>query len=125
MKKIVAILGVLAFLLIPSVMFADVVNTSALTVQEKLTNPITTNTFSEFVSKVINVIVDVLTPFVVLAFIWSGFLFVRAQGNEERLLEARKVILMTVLGAFILMAAWGFANIIGETVREVTSVQPQ
>lgn len=82
------------------------------------------NNLSDFVAAVLKAAVEVLMPFVVLAFIWSGFLFVRAQGNEEMLGEAKTAIYYSVLGAFILLGAWGFAEIIASTVGSITGVQP-
>lgn len=86
-----------------------------------ITNPILFGTFSAFVAEVIRVAVEILTPFVVLAFVWSGFMFVRAQGNEKELEEAKSAIKWSVIGAFILMGAWGFAQIIGATIRTITA----
>lgn len=87
-----------------------------------LTNPIKYSTFPEFVSAVTKAAVDILLPFVVLAFIWSGFLFVKAQGNETELKDAKKAIWYSIIGAFILFGAWGFAQIIGTTVATITAV---
>ena len=90
----------------------------------KLENPIKYNDLSSFVAAVLKAAVQVLMPFVVLAFIWSGFLFVRAQGNEEQLSEAKTAIYWSVIGAFILLGAWGFAEIIAVTVSNITGVEP-
>jgi len=79
------------------------------------------NTFPKFVAGVTKAAVDILMPFVVLAFIWSGFLFVRAQGNETELEKAKSAIKWSVIGAFILLGAWGFAQIIGTTVSTITN----
>lgn len=90
----------------------------------KLENPIKYNNLMDFVAAVLKAAVQVLLPFVVLAFIWSGFLFVRAQGNEEQLSEAKTAIYWSVIGAFILLGAWGFAEIIATTVSNITGVPP-
>lgn len=90
-------------------------------VSTPLANPIKFNTFSEFVAQVTKTAVDILMPFVVLAFIWSGFLFVRAQGNEKELEEAKSAIKWSIVGAFILLGAWGFAQIIGTTIKTITN----
>lgn len=87
----------------------------------RLQNPIKYGTFSEFVAAVTRAAVDILLPFVVLAFIYSGFLFVRAQGNETELEHAKSAIKWSVVGAFILLGAWGFAQIIGQTVSTITN----
>lgn len=92
------------------------------TVNTKLQNPIKYDKLSDFVAAVLKAAVEVLMPFVVLAFIWSGFLFVRAQGNEEQLSEAKTAIYWSVIGAFILLSAWGFAQIIARTVSTITNI---
>ena len=79
------------------------------------------NTFPKFVAGVTKAAVNVLMPFVVLAFIYSGFLFVKAQGNEKVLEEAKQAIWYSMIGAFILFGAWGFAQIIGTTVSTITN----
>jgi len=89
----------------------------------KIKNPIKYNDFSEFVAAVLKVAVEILMPFVVLAFIWSGFLFVRAQGNPAELEKAKAAILWSIVGAFILMGAWGFAQIISTTVSTLTNLK--
>lgn len=85
-----------------------------------LQNPIRYDTFSDFVAAVLQTAVEILMPFVVLAFIWSGFLFVKAQGNPEELKTAKQAIYWSIIGAFILMGAWGFAQIISTTISTLT-----
>ncbi len=94
---------------------------NTLTVNEKIKNPIKVNTFSAFVELVISSAVTILMPFVVLAFVYSGFLFVLAQGNQEKLKEAKEAIKWSIVGAFILLGAHGFAKIIGSTVSTITT----
>lgn len=89
---------------------------SGLSANTKLQNPIKYNTFSDFAAAVTKTAVQVLMPFIVLAFIYSGFLFVKAQGNVEELQKAKTAIIYSMVGAFILLGAWGFAQIIGQTV---------
>lgn len=91
-----------------------------LSADAKLVNPIKVNSFSEFAALVTKTAVQILMPFIVLAFIYSGFLFVKAQGNDEGLTEAKKVLWYSMIGAFILLGAWGFAQIIGQTVSTIT-----
>lgn len=90
-------------------------------VNTQLVNPVKYANFSDFVAGVIGAAVNVLMPFVVLAFIYSGFIFVKAQGNEAELETAKKAIRYSIVGAFILFGAWGFAQIIGRTISTVTN----
>lgn len=87
---------------------------------EVLKNPIKYDTFSAFVAAVTKTAVQVLMPFVVLMFIYSGFLFVKAQGNDKELKAAKDAIVWSVVGALILFGAWGFAEMIGKTVETFT-----
>ncbi len=120
MKKILGIFIVLSALFTGTLVFAQGGGTGgSLTVSTPLQNPIKFNTFSAFVDAVITAAVTILMPFVILAFVWSGFLFVKAQGKPEEIETAKKAIIWSVIGAFILLGSWGFAQIIGETVRSI------
>lgn len=87
-----------------------------------LKNPIKYDKFSDLVAGVTETAVSVLMPFVVIAFIYSGFLYVKAQGKAKELEEAHKAILWSVVGAFILFGAYAFAQIISTTVGTITNI---
>lgn len=55
----------------------------------------------------------------VLAFIWSGFLFVKAQGNDAKLTEAKKALLYTAIGTAILLGAWVIMEVITGTINQL------
>lgn len=128
MKKLIIVSGILI-----SAMFASFVPVTAVFAAAgdattittgQLKNPIKYANFSEFTAAVVKTAVNVMLPFVVLGFIYSGFIFVKAQGNEEDLTSAKNAIWYSVIGAFILFGAWGFATIIGETVSTLTETTP-
>ncbi len=48
--------------------------------------------------------------------LYSGFLFVLARGNAEKLGEAKKALMYTLIGAAIVLGAKGLATIIENTV---------
>ena len=142
MKKNLVTLAVLSMLLLPGMfVFAEIQgganqgggitgtanNTatpaSQTQVSVKLDNPIKVNNFSELVSKVISTAVLVIMPFVVVYFIYAGFLFVKAQGKPEDIAEAKTAMTYSIIGAFILLGAQAFAQIIGSTVTNITGVQ--
>lgn len=120
MKKFFGSFIILLMLFTGSFVAAQSGGATAPLVDAKLTSPISTPTFYDFVALVLDTAVNILMPFVVLAFIWSGFLFVRAQGNPEELKTAKSAIYWSIIGAFILMGAKGFAEIIGTTVSTLT-----
>lgn len=72
----------------------------------------------------INTIVDrVLLPIggilVVLAFIYSGFKFVMAQGNDGELKTAKAALTYTAIGAAILLGAKVLTTVIANTVNSL------
>src|SRR3989344_8190475 len=52
----------------------------------------------------------------VLAFIYSGFQYVMAQGNETKLATAHKSLLYTSIGTAVLLGSWVLANVICTTI---------
>lgn len=55
----------------------------------------------------------------VLAFIYSGFLYVTAQGNDTKIKKAHTALLYTAIGTAILLGAWAIANAIEATIRQL------
>jgi len=58
---------------------------------------------------------------VALAVIYSGFLFVFARGNSEKLGKAKDALLYTLIGAAILLGSWAIAEMIQATVTGLGS----
>lgn len=83
----------------------------------KLVNPIESTTLTELIKKVLEGVVKLGMPIIVLAIIYSGFLFVAAQGNSEKLDEAKRSLVYTLIGAAILLGSWGLAQLITDTVK--------
>lgn len=113
---------ILAFLVMPFT--ASAINGTThgtpapdLTISKKLENPIKAESFSDLVATLIDYVITILFPFLVIAFIYVGFLFVQAQGKEDKIIEAKSAFLWTVVGAFILMGAWGFSKVLESTVK--------
>jgi len=72
-----------------------------------------------FIEEVINIVLIVGIPILVLAIIYAGFLYVKAQGNPTELEVAHKTLLYTVIGGALLLGAFVIANAIGQTVKEI------
>ena len=70
------------------------------------------------------VINDILLPIggvlAVLAFIYSGFLYVTAQGNETKIKTAHNALLWTAIGTALLLGAWVFAGTICRTIELIS-----
>ena len=85
----------------------------------KFDNPIKANTIGEFVEKILEIVVTIGVPIVAIFIIYSGFLFVQARGNSEKLKEAKNTFLYTIIGAAILLGAWVLAQAIGGTIEQL------
>lgn len=89
----------------------------------QLKNPLTDNFSSipQFISGALKVMVMVALPVISLFIVYSGFLFVFAQGNQEQLAKAKTNFVYVVIGSILILGAWVFASIIGGTISELTS----
>jgi hypothetical protein len=53
--------------------------------------------------------------------IWTGFLFVKAQGNPTELEKAKKSFLNAIIGMAIILGAWAIATVIANTINKITN----
>jgi hypothetical protein len=78
------------------------------------------NSLFELLRAIIN---NILMPIggvlAVLAFIYSGFLYVTAQGNMEKIKTAHKALLYTAIGTAVLLGSWVIANAICNTIQQL------
>lgn len=92
--------------------------------QQGLRNPLEgggISTIPQFISSALKVMVMVALPIITLFFVYSGFLFVLAQGNQEQLSKAKTNFVYVVIGAILILGAWVFASLLGGTISELTS----
>ncbi|MBP6884671.1 MAG: hypothetical protein KBC17_02485 [Candidatus Pacebacteria bacterium] len=92
--------------------------TSSKNIHINYVNPISVDTIDGFIATAIDALVMLLTPLVVIMIVWTGFLFIKAQGNVEALGVAKKALLYTVIGAIIVLIAKGFSLAIKSVFSE-------
>lgn len=85
-----------------------------------LKNPLKYETINEFLKAIVEGVLKLGIPIIVLAIIYSGFLFVTALGNPTKLEKAKEAFLYTVIGAAILLGSWGLAQLISETIIQIS-----
>lgn len=86
-------------------------------IEVKYDNPLgNTKTLPDFAIIVLDGAVLLLTPIVVIMLLYAGFLFIMAQGNTEKLSEAKKVLMYTIIGAAIILGAKGLAIVMQSAV---------
>jgi hypothetical protein len=92
------------------------------TVTTGIKNPLSAEFGSDiphFITSIVNFVLLIGIPIIALAIIYSGFLFVMAQGNAEKLSKAKKTLLYTLIGAALLLGAFVVAHAIEGTVDAV------
>lgn len=78
-------------------------------------NPLRSRSIMELLMVLLGALVYIGTIALVLAFVWTGVLFVMAQGAEEKIKDARRTLMWTLIGGLILLGAQGIAVIINAT----------
>lgn len=73
----------------------------------------------QLITAILNFVLIIGVPIVALAIIYSGFLFVTAQGNSEKLTVAKKTLLYTLVGAALLLGCLVITKAIQGTVDEI------
>lgn len=84
-----------------------------------LLNPISVGSIQEFIAKILDIVLTIGVPIVALAIIYSGFLFVMARGNTEKLEDAKQTLVYVLIGAALLLGAWVIANAIVGTINQI------
>ncbi len=87
----------------------------------KLDNPIKYDDLGSLLIAVAEEAAKVGFYIVIFFIIYSGFLFVKARGNDKELESAKRTFLYTVIGAAILLGATVLANVIQGTVEQLKS----
>ena len=72
----------------------------------------------DIIKTMISGLLKLAIPFLVLAYIYVGFLFVKAQGAAAKLQEARKALIWVVVGTIIIIGANTIYSIIEDTLKE-------
>jgi hypothetical protein len=117
-KNFILILAVLFLMSVFHVSFAAGDASATVT---KIINPIgETETIEAFLALVLVAAFKIGSPIVVLAVIYSGFLFVKAQGNPEEITKAKDALMYSLIGAAILLGAQAIAQIITSTITTLS-----
>ncbi len=87
-------------------------------------NPLgTTCDLYSFFAKMLKVAEQIGGIVVVMSIIYTGFLFVKAQGNSEELETAKRAFLWTVIGAAVLLGATVLSKIIQNTINQISQIK--
>src|SRR3990167_6631782 len=84
--------------------------------QTSLQNPLKVTNFCDLLKIVLQAILIIGMPVAVVFLVIVGFKFILAQGNPEKIKEAQKNLLHTVIGIAIFLGAWTIAKVIAATM---------
>ena len=117
-KKKVSKIALLVYVVfLPVISFAQDVDGVPCSQSGKICNPIPDVTsIPGLIEKILKGVIQIGLPIVALAIIYSGFLFVFARGNSEKLTKARETLMYTLIGSVILLGSWAIAEMIQATV---------
>lgn len=99
-KKIIYAISSLSFLM---------VNVSA---AAELEIPIEKMSIAALLKMILGAILDLAIPIIVLAIVYVGFLFVKAQGNDGELTKAKEALTWVLIGTAVVIGSNAAYNII-------------
>ena len=80
-------------------------------------DPLSAGTLWDFLVAILNAVIYILFPIIVLMIVYTGFLFVSAQGNPTKLQDARRALIWTVVGALVILGSKALALAIRGTIE--------
>ncbi len=91
------------------------------TLANSLLNPLNPQFSSvpTFIAGLLSAFLKLAIPIIGLLMVWSGFLFVLAQGKEQKLREAKKNFLYVLVGSALVLGAWAIATLIAGTISQI------
>jgi hypothetical protein len=83
-----------------------------------LPNPIKAGSIQDLIYLIVSIATYIGVVIAILAFIYVGFKFVAAQGNPEKISEAKKMFLWIVIGVAILIGATAITDVVKNTLTK-------
>jgi len=79
----------------------------------------------QIAANVINIALACLGILAVVIILVGGFKWMTAGGNEEQVEEAKKILVAGVIGLVIILASWGIATFVLNSLLHATGVNQQ
>lgn len=86
---------------------------------DKICNPIKSPNLTAFFMGIVDVVIQYGALLIVFFIVFAGFKFVTAQGNSEKISEARKMLTWIVVGAFVLLGVYVIRAAICGTIAQL------
>jgi membrane-anchored glycerophosphoryl diester phosphodiesterase (GDPDase) len=85
----------------------------------RVENPIKANNITDLIFQLADIVLMIAVPVSVLMLIYSGFLFVKARGNESEITEAKHMFFSVIVGIAVLFGARFLSEIIRGTIEQL------
>jgi hypothetical protein len=106
-QELPALLASLTLLLFPFFIYA----------QTSLVNPLQFGTIQDFLKGLLGAVMYIGLPIIALIIVYSGFLFITARGNSEKIKAAIYNFQWVVIGTGVFLGAWALTGIIAGTIN--------
>lgn len=85
--------------------------------QGRLENPLQFNSIQDFLKGLLGAVMYIGLPIIALVIVYSGFLFITARGNSEKIKSAIYNFQWVVIGTGVFLGAWALTGIIAGTIN--------
>lgn len=122
-SKYLVVFAVVAFLAAPALTMAEDINSTFGfdSVNNGLNNTLKDSDPRTMVGSIINVALGFMGVIAVIILLIGGFKWMTAGGNEDKVSEAKKMLGYGVIGLVIVLAAWGVATFVVESIYTATN----
>lgn len=88
-----------------------------------LQNPLagTIDTLPQLLQKIVYIFMRIAVPLIAMAILYSGFLFVTAQGRDDQLKKAKATFTLAVIGGLVLLGAYLLAEAIRDALTTINT----
>ena len=82
----------------------------------KIQNPLNVDSIEDVILLLVDILIYIGVCFAILAIIWVGFQFVLAQGNPEKIKDAKRWFFYIIIGLAILISAKVIIEVVENTL---------
>ncbi|MEK7585032.1 MAG: pilin [Patescibacteria group bacterium] len=83
-----------------------------------ITNPLgNVNDINTLITKLLEIVIQIGLPVIALAIVYTGFLFIKARGNDGEISKAKDTLLWVVIGAAVILGAFVIQTAICGTIE--------
>ena len=84
-----------------------------------ITNPLKATSLVGLLDAFVQILVTFGIPIAAVAIIYSGFLFVTARGNEQKVTKAKEAFYWAIIGSVILLGARVIIGVVSGTISAI------